>query len=341
LRFVYIILTLIFIYISYGKEISVDVVKVKKTTTSVYYKTDGKVVADKSVKVKPLISGRIINIYIKEGQKVKKGDILAKIETDSYNFQYNSQLYTVKKLEEIYNYNKSIFEKKQFLYKKGLISEEEFLLAKRNFETSKDDLKSAKERLKELEKNLKETDIKAPFDGIVDKKYISEGDYITPATNLFYILDPKSFKFVFYLPQRFIKTVKLGKIVYINIENIGNFKGKIEYISYSLTNENMIKIKASLKETPYLREGLYGTVKVKEKEVKGFIVPERTVFLKGKETYVLKVENNKTKKVDIKIIGQKKGYFIVKGNIKDNDLIILNAPFGIKENLPVKVEEVL
>ena len=333
-----ILILLLFIFsISYSKEYVVNVINPKLEKIHIYYKTNAVLKADISVNLRPEISGRVLNIYVKEGEKVKKGQILAKIETERYSYQYKAQEFTVKKLEEIYNYNLSVFKRKEFLYKKGLISEDEYLLAQKNLKASYNDLMAAKNQLKEMQRQLKETQIKAPFDGILDKRFINVGDYVNPSTNLFYILDPKSIKAVFYLPQRFVKIVKLGDILDINVQSLGNFKGKISYISYSLTPENLIEIKADLPQNNIFKEGMYAKVKVLEKEVQAFVLPEKSVFMKDKENYVLKVENGKTKKVKVDIIDQRPGFLIVKGNLKENDNVVFEAPFGIKEGMKVKI----
>ncbi len=336
MRLIFLIPFLVF-YFSFAKEYVVNVINPKSKVVPIYYTANAVLKADIFVNLKPEVSGRILEIFVKEGDKVKKGQILAKIETQQYDYRYKAQLFTVKKLEEIYNYNKSIFKKKEFLYKKGLISEDEYLLAKKNLETSYNDLMAAKQQLKDIEKQLKETNIKAPFDGILDKKFINIGDYVTPATNLFYLLDPNSINAVFYLPQRFIKNLKLGKRVDIFIEGIGKIKGKISYISYSLTPENLIEVKADLPATNLFKDGMYAKVKIVEKNIKAFVLPEKAVFMKGDENYVLKVENGKTKKVKVIIVDQKSEFLIVKGNLKENDNIVFEAPFGIKEGMKVKI----
>lgn len=330
---------LFLISISYAKEALVNVITLKKEKIPIYYETNAVLKADRYVNLKPLVSGRITKIYVNEGDKVKKGQILAKIEKDEYNFQYNQQLHQVKKLEEIYKYNLSVYKKNKFLYEKQLISEDQFLLAKRNLETSLEDLKSAQEQLKKLEKNLKETDLRAPFNGILDKKFVNEGDIVNQSTNIFYIVDPKSLKVVFYLPQRFVKIIRLRDKVKVNIPSIDSFEGKISYISFSFNNENMIKVKADIKQNPLLKEGLYGKVKIKEKDIEGFLIPEKAVHFEENGAYVLIIQNGKAKKVDIEIVGKKGSKLIATGDLKSGDKVILEAPFGIQERVKVKIEE--
>ncbi len=336
------IYTLLLFSVSFANSIVVDVIKPKLKNVIIYYSTVGQIKADTFVYLKPEVNGRITQINVEEGDRVKKGQILARIERDNYQYQYESQMYNVKKLQEIYSYKKSLYEKKQFLYKKGLISEDDFLRAKNNMKIALNELLSAQQRLKELKKRLKETDIKSPINGILDRKYVNPGDLVTQTTKLFYIIDPSSLKATFYLPQRFFNKLKLKEKVLLYIEGFGITEGKISYISYSLSRDNLLKIKADLKkELKNLKDGLFIKVKVREKELKAFILPEKAVFMKGSDTYVLKVVNGITKKVKVKIVEQKPGYLIVKGNLSDKDLIVVSAPFGIKENEKVKIGRVL
>jgi RND family efflux transporter MFP subunit len=335
------ILLILYVNLSFSKEAVVNVINPKYREVPIYYEANANLKADISVNLKPEVSGRITDLLIKEGDSVTKGQVLAKIESEDYNYQYQAQKFTVERLNEIYNYNLSVFKRKEFLYKKGLISQDEYLLAKSNMETSYNELMAAKQQLNQLETQLKRTIIKAPFNSVVDKKFINVGDYVTPATNLFYLIDPKSIKVVFYLPQRFVKSLKLGENVNVDIQDVGKFTAKISYISYSLTPENLLEVKADIPFNKLFKEGMYAKVKVLEKKIKAFIVPERAVFMKDTENYVLKVENGKTKKVKVNIIDQLKGFLIVEGDLKESDNIVVDAPFNIQEGMKVKIGEKL
>ncbi len=333
-------IVLLLFYVSYAQKIPVAVIKIKKTTINQYYKTNGIIKSDKSVYIKPETSGKILQIFVKEGSFVKKGQPLVSIESDKYDYQVLSQEYLVKKLKSIYTYKKNLFEKKKILYEKQLISEDEFNLAKLDMETSLQDLMSATEKLKELKRLQKETIVKAPFDAVIDKKFISEGDLVNSNTKLFYLVDLTELKVRFDLPQRFLNKISIGDKIEIYIEGAGKFIAEITYISSSLSENSLIHYKAQIKEKNNLKENMYAVVKILENKIKGFKIPEKAVYMQKEESFVYVVENEKIVKRKVKIISQDFGYLIVKGQLKDGDMVVVSAPFGIKEGRQVYIEEI-
>ncbi len=320
-------------------DIPVSVIKVKEETIKQFYRTNGVLKSDRSIYIKPEVSGRITEIFVEEGDFVEEGTPLIAIQTDKYDFQYSSQLYLVRKLKAIYSYKKNIYEKKKYLYKKELISKDEYDIAKLEMETAYNDLKSAEEKLKELERLRKETQIRTPFSGFVDKKLVSEGDFVNSNSRLFYIVDLNSLKAVFQLPQRFIKILNIGDYVDLDIEGIGKLKGRVTYVSYSLTENSLLTYKAEIEEMEGLRENMYTVVKVLEKKVKGFKIPERAVHMGQKGDYVFVIKGGVVKKKRVEILGQTYGYLFVKG-LKDGDMVVVSTPFGIREGSKVRVEEI-
>ena len=338
---IYILLSLLLFLQSYAQqELPVLVKKVKKETIKQSYKTTGILKSDKSVFIKPEVSGKVIKIFVDEGYFVEKGTPLLSIQTDKYDYQYNAQKFVVKKLESIYRYKKNLYMKKKLLFEKELISEDEYNIAKLDMETALLDLKSAEEKLKELERQKKETIVKSPFSGTIDKRFVSEGDFVNVGMKLFYLLDLDSLKLRFSLPQRFINTVKIRDSIDVEIEGIGKLKGKIVYISSSLDENSLIHYKAVLEKNELLKENMYAVVKILEKTIKGFKVPEKAVHLSKDGSFVYVVENNTTKKKVVKVLGQDYGYMFVDG-LKDGDLVIVSAPFGIREGAKVYIEEIL
>ncbi len=333
-------IVLLFVYFSFAEKVPVAVIKVKKTVLNQYYKSNGIIKSDKSIYIKPETSGKVIKLFVDEGFFVKKGQPLLAIESNKYDYQVISQKHIVQKLKSIYNYKKSIFEKKKILYQKQLISEDEFNLAKLDMETALQDLKSAQAKLQELRRLQKETVVKAPFDAVVDKRLISEGELVNSGTRLLYLVDLTKLKVRFELPQRFIRKLHIGDVINVYVEGIGKLSGKISYISSSLTENSLIHYKADLEENELLKENMYAVIKILEGVVKGFKVPEMAVHMGRDFSFVYVVKNNVVEKRKVKIISQDYGYLFVDGDLKDGDLVIVSAPFGIKEGKQVYIEEI-
>lgn len=171
---------------------------------------NGKIQPAKDIKISPYISGEVVELNVKEGEFVKKGDRLAKIDPEIYISTYekveaalNTALANeanskamVTQSEAQYNKSKLDFERAETLWNKQVISDADFDAARSAFDVAKANLESAKESqkasqfqvssarasLKEARENLDRTVIYSPNDGTVSKLSVEVGERVTGAS---------------------------------------------------------------------------------------------------------------------------------------------------------------
>jgi len=182
----------------------VDVVVATPRQIENTIKITGAVQANESVALRSEISGKIERILFKEGQRVKKGDILLTINDDEILAQVERLKYTQKLNEEIE------FRQRQLLEKQA-ISREEYDIALTTVNTTLSDLK-------EREARLSKHSIRAPFDGIIGLRQVSEGSYISPNDLIanIYSIDP--IKIEFSVPGKYSGMVNTGDKIIFQVE---------------------------------------------------------------------------------------------------------------------------
>ncbi len=318
------------------REIEVSVVKPEKKPFFKTYKANGYLETDLDIDVKPEISGKIIKINTEEGDFVKKGQVLAQIETTQYQNQIKAKEAQIESTKAQLEEKKSFFEKRKLLFEKNLISEEEFLSAKTSYETLLNKLKSLEAELENLKKNLKDTFLTSPFTGFVNKKYVSIGDYVTPNTKTFNIVSTEEMKAVFKVPQRLFKFIHKGKQVKIEVKDYGTFNSKVVYTSPKFDQNSMATIKTLITNAVNLRPNMYAVAVINYDKKIGYMLPEQAVQLFKNKTFVYTVEEGKAKKIDVDVIFQEYGKVYVKGNLDGKSVIVQNA-FKVRDGTPVKV----
>lgn len=149
--------------------VSVQVEKVKRHTITQVVTATGKIQPEIQVKISPEVSGEIVDLPVKEGQKVKKGDVLMKIKPDVYIAQRDqfsagllSAKATLSRTEPEYNRIKELFSK-------GLVSQAEYDQAKAAHESAKASYAQATASLSQANENLRKTTIVSPMDGTVSQ----------------------------------------------------------------------------------------------------------------------------------------------------------------------------
>jgi HlyD family secretion protein len=219
IRFSIIGVVLIIILLAVGKKVGwigkknvteVSTEKVTKRTIIETVSASGKIQPEVEVKLSPDVSGEVVELLIKEGDKVKKGDLLAKIKPDIYESNYeqmqaalNSQKANeanakarLAQVKSQYINAKLTFDRNETLFKQSAISQSEYDAAKTAFDVAKEEVSAAEElykaaqfnvqstnaTVKEARENLAKTNIYAPVDGTISKLNIELGERVVGTT---------------------------------------------------------------------------------------------------------------------------------------------------------------
>jgi HlyD family secretion protein len=270
------LLVIILVVLAYNKrnnkdleKISTEVIENRTITETV--SANGKIQPETDVKISPYISGEVVELYVKEGDKVKAGDLLAKIDPEIYKSAYeqstaqlNSQKASLanakaqkatiearfKNAELTYNRNKSLWEKK-------VISDADYETAKTNFDVAKADLEagiqnikaaefgisSSEAALRKTKEDLTKTVVFSPNDGRVSKLSVEKGERVTGAsqfssgTEIMRIANLNSMEAVVDVNENDIVRVQMGDTALIEVDAYLNrkFKGVVTEIATSAT----------------------------------------------------------------------------------------------------------
>lgn len=195
---------------SSGSGLAVTVAEVKYGNIIETVSANGKIQPAQDVIISPYISGEVVDLYVKEGDEVEVGDLLAKIDPEIYisNFEraeanLNSQLANLAnskarlaQTEAQFLNTKVSYERNKSLWDQNVISDAEYDAAKASYDVAKAEveaarqtvksaefaIKSAQASLREAEENLQRTTIKAPNAGTVSRLNVEQGERVTGAS---------------------------------------------------------------------------------------------------------------------------------------------------------------
>ncbi len=191
-----------------GVKVSTELVTKRTLTETV--SANGKIQPETDVKISPYISGEVVKLYVKEGDEVKKGELLAQIDPEIYKSNYerieaslNTQKANqanatarVSQVEAQFENAKLSYQRNKELFEQDVISKADMDAATSQFEVAKAEVIAAKESLKasqfsvnsaqaslkEAKENLNRTNIYAPNDGTVSKLNVEKGERVTGAS---------------------------------------------------------------------------------------------------------------------------------------------------------------
>jgi HlyD family secretion protein len=237
--------------------------------------SNGKIQPEKDIKISPYISGEVVELYVKEGDQVKKGDLLAKIDPEIYVSQFdqseasvntqkanlaNSKARLAQMKAQLEN-SKLTFDRQEKLYKENVISKAEFDQAKSSYQVaqaqvtaSEEDIraaefmvKSAEAALKRSREDLTRTAIFAPNDGTVSKLSVLKGERVTGAsqfssgTEIMRIANLNEMEAQVQVNENDIVRVSMGDTALIEVDAYLNrkFKGVVTEIATSANSSGV------------------------------------------------------------------------------------------------------
>ncbi len=311
------------------KAVPVVVEKLKRGDISSYITSSSTIKAEYSVDVVVETSGIVEKIFVDEGDRVKKGQTLAIVN------------YQELKLEKEKRYMAFLDAKKKFertrnLYQKKLVSKEDYDKTKFNYKQSEIDYKDA---ILKFEKSM----IKAPFNGTITNRYITEGQYVNPSEKAFSIVNNRILKAIVYIPEENIFRVKRGQSVTLTSDTTKlKFKGVVEKIS-SVVDPESGTVKVTIKVFPdkKIKPGMFVNVKIKtDTKTNVLLVPKKAVIYQNDRKYIFIVEKkmNTAKKIELKTGYENRDYFeCLNRNLSDKTLVVIEGQNSLKNGDRVRI----
>jgi len=306
---------------SASKITLVEVAAVKMEEFNHYVEVQGKVDGEDNIYVAPKMSGIITEVYVKEGDAVKKGQILAQLD-DAIIKQGIDEL----KTQQIFVNN--LYLKQKNLWEKKIGSEVQFLTAKNNKE-------SLDNKMKSLNEQLALTRITAPITGTIEEVSLKIGQVATPAPNMpaFRMVNFSKVKVVAEVAEAYSPKVKKGDKVILKFPDFNEeVESTISFSSKFINPTNRtFTIESRLNPGKMeFRANMIALVKINDyKNPNTVVIPVNIIQKDAKEQYVYIVETDAKHKVARKRIvktGQNyNGNIEILDGLKVGDQIIVTG----------------
>ncbi len=314
----------------------ITTIEAKATSFKHYVQIQGSVQTKENIVIYSEYAGVLTKVFVKEGQFVNKGEVLAKIDDGGLNQQL-SQMETQLALA------KTTFERQERLWKDKIGSEIQFLQAKTNYEAQQKAVNQMKEQ-------LAKTTITAPFSGVIDDVMSEQGQVVSPGMNqLFRIINLKDMFIEAEIPENYITNIKTGSQVNVyfpvlndtvtstirQVSNYINPNNRTFKIEIAITNENkMVKpnMTALLSINNYVNDS-------------ALVLPQAIISENAEgEKYVYAVKKGKknrnyAEKRVVKIGKTQNGVAEITEGIAKGDIIIEEGARIVKEDEQVLIKK--
>ncbi len=188
-----------------SKKLHVNAIVLDHQKLTDSYRTKGQLLPDEEIDLSFETSGKITNIYFKEGTFVTKGTLLAKVNDKPL-------LAELKKLEAQIPLAQERVNRQKTLLEKDAVSQEAYQAVTTDFDKLQADIDLVKAR-------IYQTELRAPFDGIVGLRKLSEGAFANTGTSLARLTKISPLKIEFAVNEKHANNITPGTTIQFSIEN--------------------------------------------------------------------------------------------------------------------------
>ena len=306
----------------------------KEFTT--YVELQANLKSRKNVVILSEFQGALKNLFVREGQLVKKGKLLAEINDSGLKEQLDQMLIQA-------NYTKDNFDRVKRLWEKNIGSEMQFLKAKSDFETNN-------KMVEQIRDQLSKTKIYAPFDGEIDEIISNLGSNLVPGSPILRVVNLDIIYAEAQVPEKYVSSIELGPeaLVYIPLLNKEVTSKIVQSGNFINPNNRTFRVEAPVEnKDKRIKQNLNARIKIKNySNIKALVVPLRVIRedASGRPFIYKLAETDKkdillTVKIFVETGANNDEEIEITKGLSIGDIIVLEGANNVEDNQRVRVIE--
>jgi membrane fusion protein (multidrug efflux system) len=316
------------IFGSQAKPLNVNAKIIRSESLTDYIQVTGSLIPDEEVDLTFEATGKIAGIFFREGSTVNKGQLLAKVNDKPL-------LAELQKLEtQIPLADDRVYRQKALL-EKDAVSKETYEQVTTELEKLHADIDLVKSR-------IAQTELRAPFDGIIGLRQVSEGAYASPATVVASLTKIIPLKIEFAIPERYANMIHPGTPIEFQIDN-NNYAASV-YAVNSRIEKDVLQLKARAvypNANGRLKPGRSVSVRIKSNELRNaIIVPNESVIAEMGRDIAYVYSSGKAKLVELTKGVRTESSVQVLNGVKLGDTLIVSGIMQLRDGLPVTIDNI-
>jgi membrane fusion protein, multidrug efflux system len=278
------------------------------------------------VVLRPEIDGRIVSLTFNEGQMVKKGAVIVRLD-DSEQRAAMAAANADLKLAE------SRFRRNEELASKGFISQQALDEANANLDI-------VRARVSEVKVALDKTVIRAPFTAMAGLRKVSPGAYVKKGDDMVELAAIDQLNLDVNVPEVHLPLVKVGQPVSVTVDALPGetFSGKVYAMEpvVDLASRGALVRARMANPGGRLKPGMFARVSANlGSRPNAVVVPEQAVLPKGGQAYIYRVENGKAMLTPVQLGRRNPGQVEVVSGLMAGDTIVVDGLLKLKPGAPV------
>lgn len=308
--------------------VAVTGVPVSKQPIRLDFSANGTFSANQELQLLSETNGRITRILVNEGSRVAQGQVLAIVDAEVVSLD-------VQRAEDTYSKMKTDYERYQSSFATGGVTQAQL----DDIELS---LRNAESQLQQARRRLNDANIKAPIAGVINKRFIEVGSFVSPGKELFEIVDASRLKLNVHANEFQVVNIRVGDKVAISSKVMPEvtFVGTVNFIAEKSDNTLNFPVEILLENggRHAIKPGMYATARFEFPENKPQIVVHRNAFVgsvNSNQVYIL-AEAARTAQLRQVVSGRVIGEYVeILSGLDEGEIVITSGQINLADGVEV------
>jgi len=319
----------------------VETAKIKEGYVNAFAKLTGSIHFEQNADISTQIEGLVKDIYFTSGDKVKKGQLLATLDSEVLDTSIEALKNKYDSLVLKYDHAKKDFNRYEKLLEKNSVSKKIYDDSYYSMAVLKSEVLEVESELKKLKVLKKQKNIKAPFSGIITEKTVQKGQWLKEGAMVANLIAYDKVNVLFDIPSDYIATLHQDTNYELTIKN-KIYKAKLYAVipkGDTLTRMFPIKFQLDIKNSDFLFDGMSASVNIPtQKKQKTLLIPRDAVIKKFKKNVVFIANDKQAQMVPVQIVGYEKSLLGVKSaTLRVGDEVVIKGNERLAPKQPLKI----
>ena len=310
-----------------SRGVPVEVEPVGRQTISLFFETHGTLEAENEVDLVARVSGPVTELSSEEGRRVRKGEVLARIDDREIVAQLTVAKVRLDEAQQSYDRTKNLFEKE-------LVSRDAFDQALAAFESARGDVER-------LEVQLAYTRIEAPFSGLVVQRYVKFAEHLQTGARLFRISDFDPLLCPIQVPERELARLRVGQRAELTVESFADHRFQAEVLRISPvvdSGSGTVKVTLNVAGEGKLRPGMFANVFLEmANRPDALVVPKAALALDSLGNTVFVANEGLAERRDLELGFQNDSHLEVLSGVQEGERVVVVGQDGLSDGTPIEI----
>lgn len=289
------------------------------------------------------ISGPVVQTYVEQGQSVKRGQPLVRIDDTSLREALLSAQSAARSAKLTLDNATRDAEREQRLEAAGAVAPRDVEAAQRTLASAQAGMADAQSRLTAAQQQVDKASFRAPFDGLVSERPVNAGDVVQPGAAIVSVVNPASMRLEGSVPAEQLSSLKIGTPVIFTVNGYGaqTFTGRIDRINPTADPATrQVRVYVTIpNDKSTLVGGLFADGRVAVESRNGLMVPASAVDQRGISPIVLRIRNGTVESVPVQlgVRDNAKDQIELRAGVSVGDTLLANAAQGLAPGTKVRI----